>query len=108
MVLFHLYIPIRITELPPTGSKPPNALRVKHKSFLIITFKGCIHVISSYLNISRDRRHGGILKIFALGSFLGFLSRSYQSDILLVAFDLGFGAGFLRKVRDGGGANSEN
>ena len=76
-----LYIPIRRTELPSTGPKPPNALRVKHKSFLIITFKGCIHVISSYLNISRDCRHGGILKILhwevLLDSSLGLINLTF-------------------------------
>ncbi|RVW90880.1 ABC transporter C family MRP4 [Vitis vinifera] len=74
-------------QSPPTGSEPPDALCVEHKAFLIITFKGCIHVLSSYLNRSRDCRHGGVLQIFALGSSDGFLSGSYQCGILLAAFD---------------------
>ena len=54
-------------------------------------------MLSSYLNRSRDCRHGGILKIFALRSSIGFLSRSYQSGILSAAYDAGFGAGFVEK-----------
>lgn len=94
---FHLYIPIRRTEPPPTGSKPPNSLHVEHKAFHINIFKGCIHMLSSYLNRSRDCRHGGVLKIFALGSSAGFLSGSYQSGTLSAAYDAGFGAGFFEK-----------
>ena len=95
---FHLYIPIRRIEPPPTGSKPPDSLHVEHKAFHINIFKGCIHIFSSYLNRSRDCRHGGVLKIFALGSTTEFLSGSYQSGTLSAAYDA-----FLRKMRDSGG-----
>ena len=97
MFFIYLYIPIRRIEPPLTGSKPLDSLHVEHKAFHIKILKECIHMLSSYLNRSRDCRHGGILKIFALRSSIGFLSGSYQSGILSAAYDAGFGAGFVEK-----------
>ncbi|WKA06648.1 hypothetical protein VitviT2T_024541 [Vitis vinifera] len=52
---------------------------------------------------SRDCRHGGVLKIFALGSSAGFLSGSYQSGTLSAAYDAGFGAAdnVISQIRQG-------